>query len=589
LRIDVKQLTSTRLQETTPWRPYVQAWAVVAIGLALTAAVAWRMAAQVREQDEIRFQRLVRQTSEAIRDRFERYEAALEGLADYISLRPTLTPAEWRFRIRLLWPEQKYPGLLEVGFFEIHALDSEAAGANRASATPASAQAAEGDLRLVRSWVRPPSATDGISEQFLDDPAIRTAAVTALRDAQPVRVYRRELSAEMAGDPAFGFTVLVPVFLPAQANPLPNARDASAEETLRSQAQRSRCVVFGSIVPPIVLENLFGNAPREVGFELFSTPTPTLGSGLNARGAGPLTLRPTFDAYLRTNFTLHFPAHEWSVEFHTTQLFERESARYRTRTALAVGTVLTALTGALMFTQIRARLRQEAITAELRLACDDLQRVQNERERLGRDLHDGAIQSLYGLQLSLGQYERHLPRDPEAARGILARCRASVDGLLAELRTYLVQHLPGEDDPTQMGNTGAALQQIVHRFQVASRVPIELVLQDSPPTPVTLGQQLHLRQVAQEAISNSLRHGRARHIKVRLRRENQHLQLRVADDGTGFDAGQSRTGQGLANMQARAVQLGGQLRIQSQPGHGTEIILDVPLAAEVPEPNGKDT
>jgi signal transduction histidine kinase len=142
---------------------------------------------------------------------------------------------------------------------------------------------------------------------------------------------------------------------------------------------------------------------------------------------------------------------------------------------------------------------------------------------------------------------------------------------------------PGIANITKLAST---LQQIVHRFQTASQMPIELVLSDSPPTVVTLGQQVHLRQVAQEAISNSLRHGHCRHIKVELRRANQHLQLRVADDGAGFDAAHSRTGQGLANIQARAVQLGGQLQILSQPGRGTEIILDIPLATETSLPNG---
>jgi signal transduction histidine kinase len=585
----VNELTSTQSPGAASWRPYVLAWAVVAIGLVLTAGVAWRLSAQAHELDEDRFQRLVRQTADSVRDRFERYEAALEGLADYISLRPALTPAEWRFRVRLLSPEEKYPGLLEIGLAETPNLTSDGPTDGANAAPPASSTQGGGGLRLVHGWVRPPSAADGISEQFLEDSVFDRAAARSLQNDQLTLVYHRELSAEIEGNPAFGFTLIVPVFKPAEANPQTNAPGAAPDQTRRWRKQHARGVVFGSIVPPMVLENLFGTAPREVNFELFSTPTPKPDSGLNIRGDGPLTLRPAFNPYLRTNFTVHFSAHEWSVAFHTTPLFERESARHRPRIALAVGTVLTALVGGLMFTQIRARLRQEEIASELRAACDDLQRVQNERERIGRDIHDGAIQSLYGLQLSLGHYERQLGRDPEAAREILARCRASLDGLLAELRTYIVQHLPVEDDPGQMGNTGAALQQIVHRFQSASHVPIELLLKDSPPTPVTLGQQVHLRQVAQEAISNSLRHGHPRHIKVELRRDNQHLQLRVADDGAGFDAAHSRTGQGLANMQARAVQLGGQLHIHSQPGHSTEIILDIPLAAEVPEPNAKDT
>jgi signal transduction histidine kinase len=265
---------------------------------------------------------------------------------------------------------------------------------------------------------------------------------------------------------------------------------------------------------------------------------------------------------------------------HTTPMFEKESARDRPRIAVAVGLTLTALVAALMFTQIRARLRQQDIAAELHAACEDLQQVQNERERLSRDLHDGAIQSLYGLQLSLGQYEHLLARNPDAARDLLARCRTAADALIAELRTFLVQHLPGEDDPERATNASAALQQLVHRFQSASSVPIELVLKDSPPTPITLGQQMHLRRIAQEAISNSLRHGQPRHVKVELQRHNHHLWLIVADDGVGFDTARTHSGQGLANMQARAIQLGGNLKVESRSGHGTHVTIELPVELE---------
>ena len=362
----------------------------------------------------------------------------------------------------------------------------------------------------------------------------------------------------------------------------PPASDRPSPPSLPAGGQ---AVVFGSIEPNLLLASLFGSAPREVAFDLFSGEPLADKTCLNAGSSSPPSLLPGFKPYLQARVPVKFHSQEWILVLYTTALFERESSRYRPWTALATGTTLSALIAALLFVQVRARLRVEGVAAELRAACEDLQRVQNERERIGRDLHDGAIQSLYGFQLALGQLERAQARNPDAARDILRECRGALDALIAELRTFIVQNLPEDEDPDRVADAGVALQQLVRRFQSAASVPIELVLKDSPPTPLTLAQQTHLRQVAQEAISNGLRHSRARHIQVALLRQERHLELCVTDDGVGFDSAQNHKGFGLANMQGRAVQLGGALRIDSRPGSGTKVILDIPLRSEPSTPH----
>jgi signal transduction histidine kinase len=325
----------------------------------------------------------------------------------------------------------------------------------------------------------------------------------------------------------------------------------------------------------------FGIAPREIEFDLFSSLPPSQKSCLNARGSAPPTLLPGFKAYLRTTARMQFQAQEWTLIFHTTPLFERESSRYRPWTAIALGAILSALVAALLFLQIHARLRQEVIAAELRSACEDLQRVQNERERISRDIHDGAIQSLYGLQLTLGHYERLRARQPQSAGKVFEQCRTTVDALIAELRTFIVQQVPEETVSPAASDPALTLRQVVQRFQSASSVPIHLLIRDPQPPAVTHVQEAHLRQIAQEAISNSLRHGHPRHIHVEFEYRDQRLRLSVLDDGAGFDLAQSHSpGQGLANMQARAAQLGGTLHIETQPGRGTRIVLEIPLEPE---------
>jgi signal transduction histidine kinase len=559
-------------------KTYALAWLMLGLGLCITAGAAWSLFAKVRALDENRFQRQVGQTVEALRDRLDKYALALTGLADFAASRPSLTRAEWNFRVRLLLPEKSYPGLLELGLLE--------AVANRQS--PPTLPPETGPIltpdeetnifRLQHAWVCPPSAFDGLSPRFLSDPVVKQTAQAALRSGAPSCCYRRELATEIAGKPARGLTMFVP-FMEARLDAAPTNQLAPADQRVsRPREARAPGVVFGSIEPNLLLGNLFGTAPRELGFDLFSGHPLSAKTWLNVSGSSPPTLSPSFRPYLRAGVPLQFHGQEWTVVLYTTALFEQESSRYRPWTAIVVGTILSVLVAALLFVQIHSRVRHETIAADLRSACEDLQQAQNERDRISRDLHDGAIQSLYGLQLSLGHYDRLRSRDAEGAGKLFERCRKAVDALIAELRTFIVQQGPTQEEAEMSPNPAVTLRKLVQRLQNSSSIPIELVVAASPAVTVPQAAQIHLRQIAQEALSNSLRHGRPRHIKVELLTNDSHLQLRVSDDGQGFDAVQAHaSGRGLANMHGRAAQLGGTLNIESRPGHGTKLLLDIPL------------
>ena len=557
---------------------YALAWILLALGLGITAVVGWSLFRSVRELDQNRFERQVRQTTDTLRDRIEKYQLALTGLADFAASRPEMTTAEWNFRVRLLQPEKSYPGLLELGIAET---DTNAP-ASRAALAPAIDLDEDGRdnslFRLLHVWICPPSAYGGLKPGFLNESAVEDTALSAIRANTPCYCYRRELAAEIAGKPARGFTIFVPFRGPGPAQSPGSPAPGNDRQSYPQRQGDAPGVVFGSIEPNLLLAGLFGTAPREVGFDLFGSEPASAKSWLNVSGTNPPSLLPGFKPYLQARVPVQFHTQEWTLVLYTTALFEKESSRYQPWTAVVTGATLSLLIAALLFIQLHARLRVEAVAAELRSACEDLQRSQNERERIGRDLHDGAIQSLYGLQLSLGHYERLRARDAETAATVFDRCRLAVDALIAELRTFIVQQTTPEEEAEMSSDPATGLQKLVQRFQSASSIPIEFVVATAPSVSVPLGAQIHLRQIAQEALSNSLRHGHPRHIKVELLKNNGHLQLRVSDDGLGFDALQAHaSGRGLANMQGRAVQLGGALRIESHPGQGTKVILDIPL------------
>ena len=91
-----------------------------------------------------------------------------------------------------------------------------------------------------------------------------------------------------------------------------------------------------------------------------------------------------------------------------------------------------------------------------------------------------------------------------------------------------------------------------------------------------------LRQIVTEALSNVLRHARARTVRLRLASDGRRLRLEIADDGVGFElpaATIDHHGQGLANMRLRAEQMGGRLETWSRPGRGTRVSLTMPLTS----------
>jgi signal transduction histidine kinase len=199
-----------------------------------------------------------------------------------------------------------------------------------------------------------------------------------------------------------------------------------------------------------------------------------------------------------------------------------------------------------------------------------------ERNRLALDLHDAVSQKLFGLVLTAESALTLLDREPEAAREQMERLQSLAQEARDELRSLVLELRP--PDLERDGLCGA-LRKHVEMVRRLQPVPIELELDagvDANPV-----RDRELLRIAQEALHNSLRHGHAQHLAVRLGREDGKLLLEVEDDGVGFDpaAGDLRsTHLGLTSMEERAERVGAQLEIRSAPGRGTIVRLEVPDA-----------
>ena len=558
-------------------RSYAPAWAMLLIGLALTGTISFKLHESVRAMEEARFERAVRQTTEVLQDRLQKYELALTGLADFVAARNSISQPEWRFRIQMLAQEQNYPGLLETGFAEVEVAPTRSAPGNSAELPATTDTPPVPSFRIAYGWARPPSAMDGVDQNFLTETEDAAAAWQSVLSSTATLGKTRQLSAEVSGKPASGFTIFIPVYHSTLGLPSTNVATLPETELAHHRAQHARGVVFGATEPRIMLERLFGTAPREISFEIFSQPNPTAAHWLNPSAKTPRFLNPDFRAYLRTNFPVQALNQTWVIHCYSTPLFEQESSLTRPWLVLPLGLSLTFALAGLLAIQIHARIRQHSVAVELRSACDELQQVQSERERVSRDLHDGAIQSLYLLQLTLGRCERLLNSNAMRSRELLGQIRSGIDGLIAELRHFLLQDDAKPAEPVKFEHAHAVLYQLVQRLIRTESIKIQMTGNALAQVSLTSAQLGHLKQIAQEAMSNSLRHACAKSLSLDLSASDSVIALTIVDNGQGFDPQQhAGSGNGLANMQARATHLGGTLKIDSSPGRGTSITLTFP-------------
>jgi signal transduction histidine kinase len=212
--------------------------------------------------------------------------------------------------------------------------------------------------------------------------------------------------------------------------------------------------------------------------------------------------------------------------------------------------------------------------------------VIEERDRIGKDLHDGIIQSMYGVSLSLEDMPELMAEDPDEARARVDRAIDALHDTIRDLRGFIFGLRPELVDRTDLVGLLVALTEQLHQnslVEVSLDLPERL---DEPPAHV----RAELLQIAREALSNVARHARATEAAVRLSSTDTDLLLEIRDNGQGFDPSTTpREGHfGLANMRDRAVGLGGTLLVESAAGGGTDIIVRIPVgrSQEAPAVDG---
>ena len=199
--------------------------------------------------------------------------------------------------------------------------------------------------------------------------------------------------------------------------------------------------------------------------------------------------------------------------------------------------------------------------------------IVEERNRLARELHDSLVQKLFGVVLAAQSAATLLERDSDAAREQVEHLQELAREAVVELRSLVFQLRPAE---LETEGLGSALRKHVELLGRAHRASISVELSGTPRLRPGIDEEVF--RIAQESLQNALRHSRAEHIQLRLDEGAGGLRLTVSDDGVGFepeDASLRARRLGLTSMEERARALGARLRIDSAPGRGTTIGLEV--------------
>ncbi len=219
---------------------------------------------------------------------------------------------------------------------------------------------------------------------------------------------------------------------------------------------------------------------------------------------------------------------------------------------------------------IRALEIFDVETARQIEAIEEQQLLASERERIGRELHDGALQKVYTAGLLVQSAKKLVPEE-SPVEGRLATATGVLNDAIADLRQNLGELRPPKRAAAPLDQ---ALRQLAADPRFGSLVRIDLDLNVPAIEGLTSDRSAHILAIVQEALTNAVRHAQARHIEIKARPVDGRLILSIRDDGAGIPQ-QVAQGHGLRNMRERAAILQGTLEIQPMD-RGTSVVLDIP-------------
>lgn len=205
--------------------------------------------------------------------------------------------------------------------------------------------------------------------------------------------------------------------------------------------------------------------------------------------------------------------------------------------------------------------------------------VLEERERIGMDLHDGIIQSIYAVGLTLEHARLLVKEDPQGMLQRIEQAISDLNSTIRDIRAYILDLRPRQ---LRNENLMQGIRRLIQEFRANTLLTVNLQGSDEEMAVLGEAQAVALFHICQEALANIAKHARARTVNITLWLSAERALMEISDDGRGFDPEniQMTIGHGLSNMHTRARNAGGDVEITSEPGNGTTILAWVPIRNE---------
>jgi two-component system sensor histidine kinase DevS len=204
--------------------------------------------------------------------------------------------------------------------------------------------------------------------------------------------------------------------------------------------------------------------------------------------------------------------------------------------------------------------------------------VLEERERIGMDLHDGIIQAIYGVGLSLESALHSFDDEPQDAKTRVQHSIESLNQAIRDLRGYIL-----DLRPRQMGDEGlmSGLNRLITEFRANTLATVQLSGNENELKALPQSHSMALFHIAQEALANVAKHAKAKQVDISLWSTDERVLMEIHDNGKGFEMEKMNAsiGHGLANMQTRVHTIGGDVDISSVVEEGTTVLAWVPRRA----------
>jgi PAS domain S-box-containing protein len=253
---------------------------------------------------------------------------------------------------------------------------------------------------------------------------------------------------------------------------------------------------------------------------------------------------------------------------------KKDGMSFPTEASLSTQTVANKTTCTIILRDITERLRTEhqlqSLTTQLITAQEE------ERRRISRELHDDINQRLALLAIELGSLEAHPPTSLDQARLAFQSLTQRLATISDDVRRIAYRFHPSILDDLGLS---AALQYLADEVSAQTGIKIIVVQEEfADPLPKEIASCIY--RITQESLANVTKHAQSSRVELELTFDGQEVSLSIRDSGIGFDLARVRAhhgGLGLVNMRERVRSLHGRLEIQSQPGHGTHIVVTIPF------------